>query len=116
MMDRVIAMTAATQNDSPIDTGILLYRARALAMSGLPDAAIDVLTRALRRRKDRPEPLLHQIRYHRADHYELVGRRAQSAAFDAKHDSSHARSLSVSGVIRRVCTGLRHHALLKPQP
>jgi tetratricopeptide (TPR) repeat protein len=71
-------MTAATENDSPIDTGILLYRARALTKRGLPDAAIDVLTRALRRRKDRPERLLHQIRYDRADLYERIGRRAQS--------------------------------------
>lgn len=78
LMDRVIAMTAATQNDSPIDTGVLLYRAKALARRGLPDAAIDVLTGVLRRRKDRPEPLLHQIRYDRADLYERIGRRAQS--------------------------------------
>lgn len=78
LMARVIAMTAAAENESPIDTGILLYRARALATCGLPDAAIDVLTRALRRRKDRPERLLHQIRYDRADLYERIGRRAQS--------------------------------------
>lgn len=74
----VIAITTATENDSPIGTGILLYRARAFAKRGLPDAAIDVLTRALRLRKDRPERLLHQFRYDRADLYERVVRRAQS--------------------------------------
>jgi tetratricopeptide (TPR) repeat protein len=78
LLDRVIALTAATQNETPIDTGILLYRARALAARGLPDAAIEVLTRAGRRRKDRPDRLLHQIRHDRAELYERVGRKAQA--------------------------------------
>ncbi|MBL4557707.1 MAG: hypothetical protein JKP98_13160 [Rhodobacteraceae bacterium] len=38
-----------------MDTALLLYRGRALARLGLPDAAIDVFTLALRRRKDRAE-------------------------------------------------------------
>jgi hypothetical protein len=33
---------------------------------GLPDAAIDVFTLGNRRRKERPDGLLHQIRYDRA--------------------------------------------------
>ena len=78
LLDRVIALTAATQNETPIDTGILLYRARALAARGLPDAAIEVLTRAGRRRTDRPDRLLHQIRHDRAELYERVGRKAQA--------------------------------------
>ncbi|MCZ8295578.1 MAG: DUF4236 domain-containing protein [Rhodobacteraceae bacterium] len=78
LLDRVIALTVATQNETPIDTGILLYRARALAARGLPDAAIEVLTRAGRRRKDRPDRLLHQIRHDRAELYVRVGRKAQA--------------------------------------
>jgi tetratricopeptide (TPR) repeat protein len=78
LMDRVIDLTIATQNESPVDTGILLDRARALAARGLPDAAIEVLTRAGRRRKDRPDRLLHQIRHDRAELYERVGRKAQA--------------------------------------
>ncbi len=78
LMDRVIALTLATQNETPIDTSILLYRARALAARGLPDAAIEVLTRAGRRRKDRPDRLLHQIHHDRAELYERVGRKAQA--------------------------------------
>lgn len=78
LLDRVITLTVATQNETPIDTGILLYRARALAARGLPDAAIEVLTRAGRRRKDRPKRLLQQIRYDRALLYEEVGRKAQA--------------------------------------
>lgn len=75
---RVIALSAGTQNDTQIDTGILLYRARALAAKGLPDAAIEVLTRAGRRRKGRPERLLQQVRYDRAELYEEVGRKAHA--------------------------------------
>lgn len=78
LLNRAIALTVATQNETPIDTGILLYRARALAARGLPDAAIEVLTRAGRRRKDRPKRLLQQIRYDPALLYEEVGRKAQA--------------------------------------
>ena len=78
LMNRVIALTVATQNETPIDTGILLYRARALAARGLPDAAIQVLTRGSRRRKDRPDRLLRQIRHDRAELYERVDRKAQA--------------------------------------
>ena len=45
---------------------------------GLPDAAIDVFTLANRRRKDRPEALLHQIRYDRAVLYHETGQRARA--------------------------------------
>lgn len=44
----------------------------------LPDAAIEVLTGAGRRRDDRHDRLLHQIRYNRAELFERVGRNAQA--------------------------------------
>lgn len=44
----------------------------------MPDAATAVLTLASRRRKDRPEALMHQIRYDRAILYEQLGRKAQA--------------------------------------
>ena len=78
LMDRVVRATAHVQNETPVDTAILLYRGKALAALGMPDAAIDVYTLANRRRKDRPEGLMHQIRYDRAVLYEQVGRRAQA--------------------------------------
>lgn len=43
-----------------------------------PAAAIDVFTIALRRRKDRAETLLRQLRYERAVLYDRVGRKAQA--------------------------------------
>ncbi|MBE0455292.1 MAG: DUF4236 domain-containing protein [Roseovarius sp.] len=78
LMDRVIRATAHIENETPVDTAILLYRGKALAALGLPDAAIDVFTLANRRRKDRPEGLLHQIRYDRAVLYDETGQRARA--------------------------------------
>lgn len=77
-MDRVVRATAHVKNDAPVDTAILLYRGRTFAALNMPDAAIDVFTLANRRRKDRPEGLLHQIRYDRAVLYDQVGRKAQA--------------------------------------
>ena len=78
MWDRVVSATVDVENITPVDTAILLYRARALKLLGMPDAAIDVLTLANRRRKDRSEGLMHQIRYDRAVLYEEVGQRARA--------------------------------------
>ena len=78
LMDRLVRATVHVENDTPLDTAILLYRGKALAALGLPDAAIDVFTLANRRRKDRPEALLHQIRYDRAVLYHETGQRARA--------------------------------------
>jgi tetratricopeptide (TPR) repeat protein len=78
LMERVVRATVNVENETPVDTAILLYRARALAALSMPDAAIDVFTLANRRRKDRPEVLMRQIRYDRAVLYDQVGRKAQA--------------------------------------
>jgi len=78
LMDRVVRATVHVENETPVDTAILLYRGRALSALSMPDAAIDVFTLANRRRKDRPEALLHQIRYDRAVLYEQSGQRARA--------------------------------------
>jgi tetratricopeptide (TPR) repeat protein len=78
LMDRVVRATVHVENETPVDTAILLYRGLALATLGMPDAAIDVFTLANRRCKDRPEGLLHQIRYDRAILYEQTGQRARA--------------------------------------
>jgi tetratricopeptide (TPR) repeat protein len=77
-LERVVALTAGTANEMPVDTALLLYRGRALARLGLADAAIDVFTLALHRRKDRDGTLLRQLRYERAVLYDQVGRKAQA--------------------------------------
>lgn len=78
MLDRIVALTAGIGNETPVHTALLLYRGRALAALGLADAAIEVFTAALRRRKDRPGALLRQLRHDRAVLYEAAGRKAQA--------------------------------------
>jgi len=78
LMDRVVSLSADMPNETAIDTGILLYRSRALAALGLKEAAIQVLTLANRRHKDRPAALMRQIRYDRALLYADVGRNAHA--------------------------------------
>jgi tetratricopeptide (TPR) repeat protein len=78
LLARVVELTAGVVNETPVDTAALLYRGRALAMLGMPAGAIDVLTLANRRRKDRPDELMRQIRYDRAILYEQVGRKADA--------------------------------------
>ena len=74
-LERVIAMTAGVVNNTPLETALLLYRGRALAHLGLANAAIEVFTLALRRRKDRADDLLRKLRYDRAVLYDQVGRK-----------------------------------------
>jgi tetratricopeptide (TPR) repeat protein len=77
---RVVQVTRDIENHSEIHAALLLYKAKALRRLGLKEAARDVLTRALRRKKDRSAYLLRTLRYERALVYEELGqqRRARS--------------------------------------
>lgn len=61
-LERVVALSAGITNETLVITALLLYRASTLVRLGLADAAIDVVTVALLRRKDRAEALLCQLR------------------------------------------------------
>ena len=58
----------------------MYYRAQTLVMQGLNTAALEVLSPALRRSKDRSPELLLNIRHLRAQVYEALGRKAQARA------------------------------------
>lgn len=73
-----IRLLQGMENTDAVQTGCLLYLGRALAEQGLYDAALPVLSAALRRRKDRPAELLHEIRYRLALVYERAGRATQA--------------------------------------
>lgn len=75
---RVVALTAAVTNDTPIHTAVLLYRGKALARLGMDHAAVSVWTDALRRTKDRSPELLRDIRFQRAEAYHRLGKKAQA--------------------------------------
>jgi tetratricopeptide (TPR) repeat protein len=71
--DDVVVTLSFVDNDTDIHAALLLYKGRALSRVGLHTAAVDTLTKALRRRKDRPDELLRAIRYERALVYEAMG-------------------------------------------
>ena len=76
----IVKLTKDTDNETPIHTALLLYKARALNGLKMHTAARDILTKTLRRKEDRSEDLLLTLRYERALSYESLGqpKRARS--------------------------------------
>jgi tetratricopeptide (TPR) repeat protein len=70
---RVVRLANNVENESPIHSALILYRARALRRLGMYDAALDVLDRASRHKTDRPPELMKALRYERALIYESAG-------------------------------------------
>ncbi|RLB39473.1 MAG: DUF4236 domain-containing protein, partial [Deltaproteobacteria bacterium] len=75
---RVVRLAEGVKNESEIHAALLLYKAKALRKLGLLDAARDVLTKALRRKKNRSNELLHALRYERALVYETLGQQKRA--------------------------------------
>lgn len=77
---KVVQLTENIENETPLHTALLLYKAQALRGLGLLIAARETLTGALRRKKGRSDELLRALRYERALVYEDLGqqRRARS--------------------------------------
>lgn len=65
-LKQVVALTDQVQNLTPVQTVLLLYRARALRLLKLPAAAVTSATAALARRADRSDQLIREVRYERA--------------------------------------------------
>ena len=59
---RVVRLAEGAGNETPVHAALLLYKAKALRRLGLPEAARNVLTGALRRRKGLSEELLRALR------------------------------------------------------
>ncbi len=70
---QILQIIGEIQNDSPIHTALMLYHARALKTLGLLQAAKEVLSSALRKKKDRDNHLLLALRYERALVYQALG-------------------------------------------
>ena len=77
---RFLTLAAALANDTPVHTVVMYYRAQALVNQSLANAALEVLTPALRRTKDRSQELLLNIRHLRAQVYQTLGRKARARA------------------------------------
>jgi tetratricopeptide (TPR) repeat protein len=76
--DRVVQLSAGLENATPVHAALLLYKGRALRALGMDEAAVKTFTQAYRRKKDRPDELLRQVRYDRALAYAAIGRRSRS--------------------------------------
>jgi len=77
---RFLKVAAAVGNVTPVHTVVMYYRAQALVNQGLHTAALEVLSPALRRTKDRSPELLLNIRHLRAQVYQALGRKVQARA------------------------------------
>jgi len=75
---KVVRLAEGIENETPVHTALLLYKAKALRGLGLLDAARETLTGTLRRKKGRSEELLRALRYERALVYEDLGQRRRA--------------------------------------
>lgn len=75
---KVVRLASGLENETPVHTALLLYKARALRGLGLLEAARETLTGALRRKKGRSEELRRAFRYERALVYEDLGQRRRA--------------------------------------
>jgi len=80
VLQRIVRLAEGIENETPVHTALLLYKARALRGLGLLIAARDTLTGALRRKKGRSEELLRALRYERALVYEALGKPRRARA------------------------------------
>jgi tetratricopeptide (TPR) repeat protein len=66
------------ENESAIHTALLLYKARALRLQGLPEAARQTLIPLVRRKKGRAPELLEAVLYERGLCSENLGDRKKA--------------------------------------
>jgi len=74
-LKKILELSKGIENETPIHTALLLYRARALRKLNLLDASKKTLTEALRRKKRRPEELIKALKYERALVYLDLGKK-----------------------------------------
>jgi len=75
---KIVRLAEGIENETPVHTALLLYKARVLRGLGLLDVARETLTGALRRKKGRSEELPRALRYERALVYEYLGQRRRA--------------------------------------
>lgn len=77
-LEDIVQMTNTVENDDPIYTNILYLRGAAMYRMQLADAALEQLSLLLRKKTDRPDSLLHQIRYLRGRLYEQQNQKVRA--------------------------------------
>jgi tetratricopeptide (TPR) repeat protein len=77
---KVVQLAEGVENQSAVHAALLLYKAQALRGLGFRDAALEILSEALKRKKDRSDELLRALRYQRALVYESLGQERRARA------------------------------------
>lgn len=75
---KVVRLAQGIENETPVHTALLFYKAGALRGLGFLDAARETPTGTLRRKNGRSEELLRALRYERALVYEELGQRRRA--------------------------------------
>jgi len=78
LAEAAIIALAAIENDDQTGTIAALYRSRLLKRQGAGNAAVETLTAALRRKKDRDPHILRRLRYERGKLHEEFGKAAMA--------------------------------------
>lgn len=76
----LVELTEGVENTDDLTLAMLHLKAKALANQGLVGPAAEVLTQCLRRKARRDPELLKEIRYNRAEAYELLGDKRKAKA------------------------------------
>jgi tetratricopeptide (TPR) repeat protein len=76
----LVELTEGVENTDDLTLAMLHLKAKALANQGLIGPAAEVLTQCLRRKAGRDPELLKEIRYNRAEAYELLGDKRKAKA------------------------------------
>jgi tetratricopeptide (TPR) repeat protein len=76
----LVELTQGVENRDDVTLATLHLRAKALANEGLMEPAVELLSSCLRRTAGRDQDLLKEIRYNRAEAYELLGDKRKARA------------------------------------
>lgn len=76
--ESLVELTQGVENQNTVTLATLHLRAKALANQGLTDPAAQLLTVCLKKTAKRDPELLKEIRYNRAEAYELLGERRKA--------------------------------------
>ncbi len=74
----ILKLTESVTNDSPLHAALMLYRSRAMRTLGMPDAARETLSAALKKTKGYAPELVRALRYERALVYDGLGQQGRA--------------------------------------
>ena len=77
-LEEVLRLTDEVTGETPLESALLLFRAKALRRMGLPVAAMEAASQGLRRKKGRPPELVKALRYEKALALEEMGRGSEA--------------------------------------